>query len=110
MGGQRSNTKKVQKPNKQFKNQSKQLKDILESIPKTPKIKEKPKAPIIKEKPNVQKITNIESSRKSYYINFDVSILDEHDPLLQLKNTESSISNFLLDTLKQMHKNSILHC
>ena len=32
-------------------------------------------------------------------MNFDVDILDEHDPQLQLKNTESSISNFLLDTL-----------
>ena len=77
----KKNNYKKTTTNKQLK-KHKQLKDILESIPKAPKI------------------TKIDSSRKSYYMNFDVEILDEHDAQLQLKNTESSISNFLLDTLK----------
>ena len=93
-GGQRSNTKTIQKQINGFKNQNKQLKDILESLPKAPKIIEKPKVP---------KITKNESSKKSNYMDLDVGILDKHDLLLQLKNTESLISNFLLDTLKQMH-------
>ena len=37
------------------------------------------------------------------YMNFDVDILNRNDPQLQLSNTKSLISNFLLDKLNQIH-------
>ena len=55
------------------------------------------------ENPKFPKITKIESSMKNGNVNFGVSILKRGNPQLQLKNTKSSISDFLLDALKQMH-------
>ena len=70
--------------------------DILETIPKAPKIIEKPKAQKI--------ITKIGSSRKNGYMNFDVGVFRSIlSPLEQFEYSKLPISDFLRDTLKQMH-------
>ena len=70
-----------------LKKRNKELRNILDIKPKTT------------EPPKIPKITEIESSRMNGFMNFDVDILNRNDPQLQLSNTKSMISNFLLDKL-----------